>query len=54
MSETIDLKKLNDMYTSLRKDELRNEKTGEYDDKKMVDRIANYLLKVAKEEVKNQ
>ena len=50
----IDPKKLNDMYTTLRRNELRNEKTGEYDDKKMVERIFNYLLKIAKEEVESK
>ena len=54
MSETVDSKKLNTLYTILRKDELRNEKTGVYDDKKMVERIAKFLLKQAKEEVEGK
>ena len=54
MSEPVDPKKLNVMYAALRKDELRNEKTGVYDDKAMVDRIAKYLLKHAKEEVEGK
>lgn len=54
MSESVDPKKLSSMYAILRKEELRNEKTGVYDDKAMVERIAKYLLKNAKEEVEGK
>lgn len=51
MSESVDLKKVENLYQKLRTAEVQNDHTGELDDKQMVDRIANYLFKMAKEEV---
>lgn len=51
MSESVDLKKVENLYQTLRKAEWQNDHTGEFDDKQMVDRITNYLVKKAKEEV---
>lgn len=50
----MDEQKLRKMYDLIRSDELRNDKTGQYDDKDMVDRIMKYLLKKANEEVDEQ
>jgi len=47
----MDEQRLQKMYDTIRKEELRNDKTGQYDDKAMVDRIMRYILKEAKEEV---
>ena len=47
----MDEQKLRKMYDEIRGVELKNDKTGQYDDKEMVDRIMRYLLKKAKEEV---
>ena len=52
MSESLDKQKIEKMYQTLRKAEWQNDRTGEYDDKKMVDRIERYLVKKAKEEGK--
>lgn len=51
MSESVDLKKVESLYQTLRKAEWQNDHTGELDDKQMVDRIVNHLVKKAKEEV---
>ena len=53
MSESVDLKKVESLYQTLRKAEWQNDHTGELDDKKMVDVIVNYLTEIAKKEVKN-
>ena len=45
MSESLDKQKIEKMYQTLRKAEWQNDRTGEYDDKKMVDRIERYLVK---------
>lgn len=50
----MDEQRLQIMYDRIRKDELRNDKTGQYDDKEMVDRIVKYLHKMAEEEVSEQ
>ena len=47
----MDEQKLRKMYDEIRGAELRNDKTGQHDDKYMVDRIMRYLLENAKEEV---
>ena len=47
MSESVDLKKVESLYQTLRKAEWQNDHTGEFDDKQMV----NHLVKKAKEEV---
>ena len=51
MSDSVDLKKVEIMYQTLRKAEWQNDRTGELDDKKRVERIERYLFKKAKEEV---
>ena len=51
MSESVDLKKVESLYQTLRKAEWQNDHTGEFDDKQMVDRIVHHLVKKAKEEV---
>ncbi len=51
MSDSVDLKKVEIMYQTLRKAEWQNDRTGEFDDKKMVERIERYLFKKAEEEV---
>lgn len=51
MSDSIDMTKIETMYRVLRKNEWQNDRTGEFDDKKMVERIERYLIKKAKEEV---
>lgn len=53
MSDSVDKEIVEAVYLKLRKAEYRNDRNGEYDDKKMVDAIVNYLVKIAKEEVKN-
>ena len=53
MSDTLDKETVENVYLKLRKTEYRNDRTGEYDDKKMVDVIVNYLTEIAKKEVKN-
>ena|GEM_PF-6582413 len=50
MSESLDKQKIEKMYQTLRKAEWQNDRTGKYDDKKMVDHIERYLVKKAKEE----
>ncbi len=50
----MDEQKLREMYDKIRKEELRNDKTSQYDDKGMVDRILKYLHKMAEEEVNEQ
>ena len=52
MSDSVDLKKVEVMYQTLRKAEWQNDRTGEFDDKKMVKLIERYLSKKAEEEVK--
>lgn len=51
MSESVDLKKVENLYQTLRKAEWQNDHTGEFDDKQMVERIVRYLVKKAKDEV---
>lgn len=51
MSESVDLKKVESLYQTLRKAEWQNDHTGEFDDKQMVDRIVNHLVKKARDEV---
>lgn len=50
----MDEQKIRMMYDTIRKDEIRNDKTGQFSDKEMVDRITKYLYKKAKEEVDKQ
>lgn len=50
MSELVDKEKIEKLYGALRKAEWENDRTGECDDRKMVERIENYLIKKAKEE----
>lgn len=51
MSESVDRKKVENLYQILRRAEWQNDRTGEFDDRKMVERIEKYLLRKAKEEV---
>lgn len=51
MSDSVDVTKVEKIYQTLRKAEWQNDRTGEFDDKKMVERIEKYLIKKAKEEV---
>lgn len=51
MSDSIDMEKVEAMYRRLRVEEWKNDRTGVYDDKKMVTLIENYLIKQAKKEV---
>ena len=49
-----DTDKLKEIYNAIRQDEIKNVRTGKYDDKDMVDRIAKYLLKIARKEQEKQ
>ncbi len=51
MSDSVNMEKIEKLYQVLRKAEWQNDRTGEFDDKKMVERIEKYLFKKAKEEV---
>ena len=51
MNDSIDMTKVEKMYQALRKAEWQNDRTGDCDDKKMVERIERYLIKKAQEEV---
>lgn len=53
MSDIVDKETVEAMYLKLRKAEYKNDRTGELDDKKMVDAITNYFVKAAKEEAEN-
>lgn len=49
--KNIDAEKLDKMYMEIRKAEIKNDKTGQWDDKEMVNKITNFLIKMAKEEM---
>lgn len=53
MSDTVNKETVETIYRVLRKAEWQNDRTGEFDEKKMVERIEKYLIKKAKEEVEN-
>ncbi len=43
-----------EMFKVIRSAEIKNDKTGKYDDKAMVNRIRNYILEIAKKEVEQE
>lgn len=49
--KSIDAKKLDEMYRIIRNTEVKNDKTGQWDDQEMVNKIASFLIKMAKEEM---
>ena len=53
MSDTVNKETVETIYRTLRKAEWQNDRTGEFDEKKMVERIEKYRIKKAKEEVEN-
>lgn len=52
--KSIDIDKLDDMYKEIYKIELKNDKTGKWDDREMVNGIFKFLMKRAKEEMEEQ
>lgn len=52
--KNIDIDKLDDMYKEIYKIELKNDKTGKWDDREMVNGISKFLMKRAKEEMEEQ
>lgn len=51
MGDSINMEKIEKLYQVLRNEEWRNDRTGAFDDKKMVERIERYLITKAREEV---
>ena len=54
MSDNVKEDKARAMLKVIRGDEVKNERTGHYDDKTMAQRISKYLLEQAKKELEEE